>query len=149
MLGATTDLHPTLTRGGKNKIVPILDSETWMELPVSGTPSIVLLPVSTKLLIGRRVWQVGKTITNTTSQNQKFEFLEGRFLKNVNQTFRKIRNLFHPLFTMFSHKVKKHKIMCHSIMSHFYRTQVSLGSDLWVRLSLCMYVCMYETLLQT
>ena len=59
MLGATTDLHPTLTRGGRNKIVPILDLETWMELPVSGTPSTVLLPVSTKLLIGRRVWQVG------------------------------------------------------------------------------------------
>ena len=26
--------------------------------------------------------------------------------------------------------------------SIFYRTQVSLGSDLWVRLSLTMYVCM-------
>ena len=60
MLGATTDLPPTLTGGGRNKIVPFLD--TGMKLSVSGTNLIVWLPVSTKLLTGQRVWQVGKTI---------------------------------------------------------------------------------------
>ena len=60
MLGATTDLPPTLTGGGRNKIAPFL--YTGMKLSVSGTNLIVWLPVSTKLLTGQRVWQVGKTM---------------------------------------------------------------------------------------